>query len=364
MVERDLHWFLYLERRCAVRLAVPSADKRIRPGMLGARAVWIVILCVLVVAGVLPTLRVMAQQEPRYFEETGHNVSGAFLRFYDQHGGLAIFGYPLTRVFSENGRDVQYFQRVRMELHVEGIAGPHIELGMLGQELAYAKPALLASEIPSPEHSERFYFAETGHTVSFAFLDFYRSNGDVDVFGYPITEWVIEPDGRISQYFQRAKMSWYPENAPDTRVQLGMLGTIYVEQNVDPVHKEPEAREISSRAAPVPAVPVVDALQVADLRVRATLERPIIGLQDKQIVYVYVISQDGHGVPGASVALVLQYQDGRMDQVSLEPTNANGYTRLEFEIGSTSLRERVIVKLSARYGDLVAQTSTSFLPSW
>ena len=183
-------------------------------------------------------------------------------------------------------------------------------------------------------------------------------------FGYPITEWVIEPDGRISQYFQRAKMAWYPENAPGTRVQLGMLGTIYVEQYVDPVHKDPEPREISSGTLTDAPVPTVDASRVADLRVRATLERPIIGVRDKQVVYVYVTSQDGHGVPGASVALVIQYQDGRTDQVSLEPANENGYTQLEFETGSTSLRERVIVKLSARYGDLVAQTSTSFLPSW
>lgn len=321
---------------------------------------WIALL----VLGVLPALQVSAQQESRYFKETGHNVSGAFLRFYDQHGGLAIFGYPLTTVFSENGRDVQYFQRVRMELHAEGIDGPHIELGMLGQELDYAKPALLSSEIPSPDHPDRFYFAVTGHSVSFAFLDFYRNKGDVEFFGYPITEWVIEPDGRISQYFQRAKMAWYPENAPGTRVQLGMLGTIYVEQYVDPVHKKPEAPEISSGTPTVSPVPTVDSLRVADLRVSATLERPIIGGQDKQVVYVYVISQDDHGVPGASVSLVLQYQDGRTDQVSLEPTNANGYTQLEFETGSTSLRERVIVKLSVRYGDLVAQTSTSFLPSW
>jgi len=77
----------------------------------------ITLLCTILAVGVLPALWVFAQQDARYFEETGHTVRGEFLRFYERYGGRAIFGYPLTRVLVEDGRQVQYFQRARMELY-------------------------------------------------------------------------------------------------------------------------------------------------------------------------------------------------------------------------------------------------------
>ena len=52
----------------------------------------------------LSPLSLAQTTDTRYFEETEHNVSGEFLRFYDAYGGRAIFGYPLTRVLTENGR--------------------------------------------------------------------------------------------------------------------------------------------------------------------------------------------------------------------------------------------------------------------
>jgi hypothetical protein len=205
--------------------------------------------------------------------------------------------------------------------------------------------------------------------VSFAFLEFYRGNGGVTIFGHPISEWIIEPNGRIVQYFQRNKMEWYPENPPGRRVQLGMLGTIYVEQFVDPIYKQredppspdrtPPATPIGPLSEPTDATPVVD-----ELRMMTTLKRPIIGLNGMQTVYVYVFDQDDHGVPGASVAIEVQYQDGRTDRFDLEATNRNGYSQYEFGIGSPAPGYVVIVRLNARYGDLVTQTSTAFLPWW
>src|SRR5699024_6069792 len=43
-----------------------------------------------------PEPPVAAQEGARYFPETGHNVSGPFLDYWNSHGGLALFGYPLT----------------------------------------------------------------------------------------------------------------------------------------------------------------------------------------------------------------------------------------------------------------------------
>jgi spore germination protein YaaH len=78
----------------------------------------------------------------RYFPETGHNVGGVFLDYWERNGGLYAYGYPLTEEFSEvNPEDgkaytVQYFERARFEHHPE-YAGTKSEvlLGLLGNEM-------------------------------------------------------------------------------------------------------------------------------------------------------------------------------------------------------------------------------------
>jgi uncharacterized protein with LGFP repeats len=50
-----------------------------------------------------------------YFPETGHIVSYAFLKFFQEHGGLEIFGYPLSEAQKEGGVTIQWFQRARTE---------------------------------------------------------------------------------------------------------------------------------------------------------------------------------------------------------------------------------------------------------
>ena len=49
--------------------------------------------------------------------ETGQDVAGPFLTYFDRYGGLAQFGYPLTQVRWENNYQVQYFERQRFEYH-------------------------------------------------------------------------------------------------------------------------------------------------------------------------------------------------------------------------------------------------------
>jgi hypothetical protein len=330
------------------------------------------LICIALALSFLPALSAYAQgDESRYFEETRLNVSGEFLRFYEEHGDQAIFGYPLTRQFTEDGRQVQYFQRARMELHPENPEPYRVQLGLLGDELGFRDPPIPASEIPPLDHPDKRYFPETGHTVTFAFLDFYVGNGGLDIFGYPITEWVIEPNGRIVQYFQRGKMEWYPKNLPGERVQLGMLGTIYVEQNVPPVYREPDDPPILSRTPTPAVVPTREVApsplpSVADLRIVATVRYPIIGSNDTQTVYVYVFDQLDRGVPAAVVEMEIQYADGTTKSDLLDPTNADGYTRSEFkiEIEDAPPGSQVILSLSARYGDLATQTSTTFLAWW
>lgn len=54
---------------------------------------------------------------PVLIAETGHTLAYGFREFYEQHGGTSIFGLPLTEVYLEHGRPVQYFERARLEWH-------------------------------------------------------------------------------------------------------------------------------------------------------------------------------------------------------------------------------------------------------
>src|SRR5687767_15081052 len=54
---------------------------------------------------------------PVLFTETGHTLAYNFREFWSSRGGLPTFGYPLTEVFVEDGRPVQYFERARLEWH-------------------------------------------------------------------------------------------------------------------------------------------------------------------------------------------------------------------------------------------------------
>jgi hypothetical protein len=54
----------------------------------------------------------------RYYPQFDQTVSGPFLEFFDKHGGVGMFGYPITAVESYPNKPqlkVQYFENVRLE---------------------------------------------------------------------------------------------------------------------------------------------------------------------------------------------------------------------------------------------------------
>ncbi|MFO7170499.1 MAG: L,D-transpeptidase [Chloroflexota bacterium] len=74
---------------------------------------------------------------------------------------------------------------------------------------------------------QNMYFAPTGFHVSdrSGFLSFWRRNGGLLVFGYPLSGEIVE-DGRIVQYFERARFEYHPENlGTENQVMLSLLGT-------------------------------------------------------------------------------------------------------------------------------------------
>ncbi len=70
-----------------------------------------------------------------YFIETRHTLANAFQQYWNEHGGVHVFGFPISEEFTENGFTVQYFERGRFEWHPENAGTPYeILLGHLGRE--------------------------------------------------------------------------------------------------------------------------------------------------------------------------------------------------------------------------------------
>jgi peptidoglycan/xylan/chitin deacetylase (PgdA/CDA1 family) len=100
----------------------------------------------------------LTNRETRYYPQTGHTLSHGFLDYWENNGGLAAFGYPLSEEFPEvnpaDGRTytVQYFERSRFEYHPEHAGTPYVvQLGLLGRQYVQANnfdPALFAPVKP------------------------------------------------------------------------------------------------------------------------------------------------------------------------------------------------------------------------
>ncbi len=305
-----------------------------------------VLVCLLL--AIIP-LAVHAQADTvRYFPETGHNVRGDFLDFFDAQGGLKVFGYPITEEFSLGGRTVQYFQRARFEWHPENPAPYQVQLGLLGQELGKGMPP--GSRMDT-NFSQR-YFPETGHTVAFAFLTFFDANGGLTNFGYPITDFLQE-NGRIVQYFQRAKFEWYPELLPEQRVQLGDLGSIHFDALVQ--------QGLVSAALRQPAPPgMLGASQPLSLKVSASPKYTVVSRRGTQTIYVFVTDQKDMPLAGASVAVVVRDSYGQIIQDTMPDTDSQGFTSYSFDVGQFNPGQSVIVQVTAVYQSLSAKTQTSF----
>jgi len=158
----------------------------------------------------------------RYFPETGKWVRSGFLEFFNRYGGVALFGLPLTNELSDGGMTVQYFQNFRLEWHPEASSlAERVQLTPLGSRFYGNPDPAVAPLVPGDVY--RDYFPVTGHSVGFAFRDFFRRWGGVYIFGYPLTEEKTE-NGITVQWFQKARFEWVPPNPAGFQVRLTPLG--------------------------------------------------------------------------------------------------------------------------------------------
>ncbi|MDQ6747957.1 MAG: hypothetical protein M3010_07640, partial [Candidatus Dormibacteraeota bacterium] len=139
-----------------------------------------VVLLLAVLAGAGPTGRTAAAPPragtPRYYPATGQTLGGEFTAFYDAHGGLAVFGYPISDVHYEGAYLVQYCERERLEYHPENAGSPFdVLLGRLGAALTAGRPdgpfapAVLSTYLPA----HTIYVPQTHQRLAGDFLDYW-----------------------------------------------------------------------------------------------------------------------------------------------------------------------------------------------
>jgi len=140
-----------------------------KEGTMGRRALsyLAVALGSIALTAIFVTSAALGQGGCRTFNETGKTVCGRFLQYWQQNGGLAQQGYPLTNEFTEvselNGQPytVQYFERAVFEMHPENKAPYDVLLSQLGRFQLDKKyngvdpaPTVAPTTIPTPTNSQ------------------------------------------------------------------------------------------------------------------------------------------------------------------------------------------------------------------
>ena len=227
------------------------------------RVVLLLIMSV-VLAGLTPAPAVAA---PICFPDTPA-IAGCleepFATYWQANGGLPVFGYPISpveqrAVEGSSPLSLQWTERNRLEAHPANQPPYNVLLGRMGAErlAQLGRDPLAEGQEPGPRPGCR-WFAETSHNVcdqaaGQGFKRYWESNGlriaglsaydrSLALFGYPLTEARMEPSAEggmvLTQWFERARFEWHPDQIDQYKVLLGLLG-----------------REVRGVASPVVATP-------------------------------------------------------------------------------------------------------------
>jgi biotin carboxyl carrier protein len=202
-----------------------------------------VLLLLMVMLIVAPSIH--AAPDGRLFPETGWRVAGRLLSFWESNGGLPVFGVPLgpaaAAQTAEGTFTAQMFERERLELHPEERAPYDVQLGRLGDELLRRQGRDWRAEGRGQQLPGACdIFAQTDRAVCGVFRDYWRAHGldlgdpgisareSLALFGLPLTaprtETNSSGDNVVTQWFERARFEYHPDNPAAYQVLLGRLG--------------------------------------------------------------------------------------------------------------------------------------------
>ena len=214
------------------------------------RILRIVPILVLIGVAILPLRSVLAANDRRCFPEVAPAIQdcieGQFRSYWEANGGLAVFGYPISSARPEVNRDTgatyltQYFERQRFEYHPENQGVYAVLTGRLGDDVLRQSGRdwrTLPTAAPTTPH----YMPETGHAIGENFFAYWDAHGldfgdpgvsdreSLALFGYPLSEPAMETnssgDRVLTQYFERARLEYHPNQPAAHRILEGLLGS-------------------------------------------------------------------------------------------------------------------------------------------
>lgn len=304
-------------------------------------------------------------QDEQCFDETGYCVSGRFLDYWQQNGGLAVFGYPITNAEPQENADgdtylTQWFERNRFELHPENEPPYDVLLGLLGQDSLEQNGVdwqSFTKADPSAEH----YFAETGHAIAPEFWDYWSSQGlefdgaagtsmqeSLALFGYPISPATMEvnqDDGEmyLTQWFERTRFELHPENEPSSTVLLGLLGRelseVAAETPEEPQEEQPGTPEepqeqpqeqplsVSERVSEECAATAPEVAEGAQVWLSDASPSP-----GDEVAICALLTVDGEPQADVLSALQIFYGPEHEPNFTQIPTDQNGFVTTRFTI--------------------------------
>ena len=187
-------------------------------------------------------------------------IEGRFREFWEQNGGLEVFGYPLTparmQTTAEGSFLVQVFERNRFEFHPTEARPYDVLLGRLSDDRLRQLGRTWQNDYP-PENgrSQCLYSDRTRHDIcdrefflgscpagcATNFKLYWETHGleldgrpgktyaeSLALFGLPLSHPTVERNAAgatvITQWFERARFEYHPDNPEAFRVLLGLLG--------------------------------------------------------------------------------------------------------------------------------------------
>lgn len=209
---------------------------------------------VALIAALAAVLVAPGQAAAQCFSQSGACVSGRFAEYWEQHGGMPVFGVAIAEAAPETGsldgepRTTQWFERNRFEHHPENTAPYDVLLGRLGEDrLRQLGRDWRAESSEAGPQDGCLWFEQTGHNLcdqqaGTGFLSYWRAHGieldgapgfsqaeSMALFGQPLTALGVEthPNGTTvtTQWFERARFEWYPDAPAGSQVLLGLIGS-------------------------------------------------------------------------------------------------------------------------------------------
>ncbi|MBL7161181.1 MAG: hypothetical protein ISS57_01140 [Anaerolineales bacterium] len=278
-----------------------------------------------------------------YFPRTGHWVSGQFLTQYmSALDSKKLFGAPITDAyFDENNQMyVQYFEKTRFEQYVDENGNTRVEVSPLGTYLYNP-----GEHLPNHTIGGCKKFPDQGLSVCHNFLDFYETNGGVQQFGFPISEFEIY-NHFIVQHFEYARFEWKPELSDEDPVVIANIGYEYFYS-----HGEDENYLEPLIITGIPTIP-------EKITAEVFTDKVYLEQQDTILVSIIVTDQYHSSIQDALLVYQVILPDGSSEMVYPGVTNEKGINISEFSIHTNSCGT-IIIDVAAGLGDLTTGTKTS-----